>query len=262
MDDIFGVVQDAAGVIGKDHFHLGAGFPDQLSIVIHVVDAGEAVDPVAEELPVALQSQQIPVRIHALLVQTVPVHQVVAHLVRGIGEHQDHFLRALGDAPQADGKAVAAEDGEDDADGPAAQLLSHVGGDIVHRGVVALGPGHNGLSHGDDVPVMEGKALLLGGGQDGCGHDLLQIVSLTDDGGADAPGYSSYHTTHRFFTCLSFAASGIGAIVLRKMESINGNTVRRPRTCGGRSCRGRFCRGWSRCARHGPSCRRHGRREK
>ena len=198
MDDVLGVVQDAAGVIGEDHFHLGAGLPDQLGIVIHVVDAGEAVDPVAEELPVALQGQQIPVGVHALGVQTVPVHQVVAHLVRGIGEHEDHFLRALGNAPQADGKAVAAENGEDDADGLAAQLLLHVCGDIVHRGVVALGTGHDGLGHGDDVPVMEGEALLLGGGQDGCGHDLLEIVSLADDGGADAPGNSSYHTTHGF----------------------------------------------------------------
>ena len=183
---VFGVGQDGAGVVGKENLHLRAALPDELGVIVHIVHPGKGVLVVSEERPVALQGEYILIGIYSLLVHQVQVHQMVAHLVGGVGEQQHDFLGALGNAPQADGKAVAAEDGEENADGLSPQLGPHVGGDVLHRGVIALGPGHDGLRHGDDIPVTHGKAVLTGGLQHGSGDNLHQIVPASDDGGANA----------------------------------------------------------------------------
>ena len=70
-----------------------------------------------EFLPELLLGKGIPVGIHPRLVQGLLAHQMVAHLVRGVGEHQHHLFGPPGKALQEDGEAVAAEDGEEDADG-------------------------------------------------------------------------------------------------------------------------------------------------
>ena len=196
MQHILGVVQNGAAVVGKDDLRLGAALPDEAFVIFHIVHAGEGMLFIAEQLPVPLQGQHIAVGVDALFVQRVQAHQVVAHLVRGIAQHQHHLFGAPGDAPQADGEAVAAEDGENDAHRPAAQLGADIPGDVVHSGIVALGTGHDGLGHGDDVAVANGKAVLRGGLQHGIGDDLGQIIAAADDGRADAPGNSTDHTAH------------------------------------------------------------------
>jgi len=124
---------------------------------------------------------------------------VVAHLVGGVAQHQDDLPSPLGNAPQAHGKAVAAEDGEDDAHGATAQLGLYVGGDVIGGCIVALGPGHDGLGHGHHVPVTDGEAVLRlrGSFQDGLGDNLHQIVAAADDGSPDTPGDSTDHTAHK-----------------------------------------------------------------
>ena len=190
---VLGVGQNGPGIVGKDDLHLGPAALDQLLVVGHIVHPGEGVLFIAEEPAVLLQGEHVLIGVHPLLVYRIQADQVVAHLVGGVAE----LLRPFGDAPQADGKAVTAEDGEDHPHCAAPQLGLHVGGDIVHRGVVALGPGHNGLGHGHNVPVPEGKAVLLRGLQQGTGDDLHQIVSAADNGGADAPGNGTDHTAHK-----------------------------------------------------------------
>ena len=192
-----GIGQDGPGIVGKDDLHLRPAALNQLLVVGHVVHTGEGVLLIAEELPVFLQGEDVLVGVHPLLIHRVQADEVVAHLVGGVAEHEDNLFRPLGDAPQADGKAVAAEDGEDHADCLAAQLGPDVGGNVVHRGVIALGPGDNGLSHGHNVPVPDGKAVLPGGLQQGAGNHLHQIVTAADDGGADAPGNCTDHTAHK-----------------------------------------------------------------
>ena len=209
---VLGVWQDGSGVIGEDDLHLRAAFPDELGVIFHIVHTGEGVLLIAEQLAVALQGKHVPIGVYALFVQEVQADQVVAHLVGGIAEHQDDFLGPLGDAPQADGKAVAAENGEDDAHGLAAQLGLHIVGDIVHRGIVALGAGHDSLSHGNHVTVPDGEAVVSGRLQHGIGDDLHQVITAADDRGPQAAGNGTDHTTHvgtlLIVSCVSFHQMG------------------------------------------------------
>lgn len=192
-----GVGQDGPGIVGEDDLHLGAGFPDQVGIIVHIVHAGEGVGGVAEQLTVALQREHILIGVDPLFIQHILVNEMVAHLIRGIRQHQDHLFGALGDAPQADSETVAAEDGEDDANGFSAQLGLYIGGDIVHRGVVTLGAGHNGLSHCHYVAVAYGERAIVDRLQDRPGDDLGQVISAADNGGADTHGYGADHPAHR-----------------------------------------------------------------
>ena len=59
-------------------------------------------------------------------------HQMVAHLVGGIAEHQHDLLHAGGDALQQQGEAVAAENGERYAHRLAAGLGADIGSDLRH----------------------------------------------------------------------------------------------------------------------------------
>ena len=97
-DHLIGVIKDAAAVVGQDDLHLGALGGNQLLVVFHVVHSGEGVFGVAEQLAVFLLGQHVGPGIHALGVQLVLVDQVVADLIGREGEHEYHFLHALGDA--------------------------------------------------------------------------------------------------------------------------------------------------------------------
>ena len=194
---VLGVGQNGPGIVGEDDLHLSARLTDQIGIIVHIVHAGKGVGGVAEQLAVALQREHILVGVHTLFVHHVLINEVIAHLVGGIGQHQDHLLGALGDAAQANSKTVAAEDGEDHANGLSAQLRLYIGGNIVHRGIVTLGAGHNGLSHGDYVAVAYGERAIVDRLQDRPGDDLGQVISAADNGGADTHGYGADHPAHR-----------------------------------------------------------------
>ena len=111
---------------------------------------------------------------------------MVAHLVGGVAHQDVGLLEGAGDALEADGDAVAAEDGEGQADGVGAELGGTVLGDGVHAGVVALAAGHHGFGHRHDVLILEFDVLLFAAGEDGVGDDLYKVVALTDDGAAHA----------------------------------------------------------------------------
>ena len=197
VDDVFGVLQNLTRVIGKNHFDFGAGLADQIGIELHVIHAGETVLLKAEQLAILRQIQNIAVGINPVGVQIVQIDQMVPHFVRGIGEHEDDFLGAFRKPAQADGKAVAAEDRENHADGLSAKLGADICGDIVNTGIIALRTGDDSLRHADNVTITDSKAFALGGLKDTIDNDRSQVISLTDDGSADASGYSSNHAAHK-----------------------------------------------------------------
>ena len=120
-------------------------------------------------------------------------HEGVAHLVVGVAEEDDHLIHGPGDALQAHGKAVAAEDGEDQTQLLLGELIADVLGHLVHGHIVALGPGHHGLGHGDHVPVLQGIVVSFLGCVDALDDDVHDVVALPDDGALDASGN---HTCH------------------------------------------------------------------
>ena len=151
---------------------------------------------VAEQLTVALLAENVGVGIDALFVEHIDVKQVIADLVGGVAEHEGYFLCALGDASQTDGKAVAAEDGEDDADVSRRKLLAHVLCDVVHACVVALRPCENGLGNAQNVLFADGDTLLLDAVAKAVAHDLRKVVALSDDGRSHASDNGSDCSFH------------------------------------------------------------------
>ena len=154
------------------------------------------MDHLAEGGPELLQIQHVMPRIDARLVQLIQRHQMVAHLVGGIAEHQHHLLHTGGNAAEQQREAIAAENGEGDAHSLAAGLGLHVGGDLLHRGIVALAAGHHGLGDSRHVLVMGLDAVLLQCRQDGGDHALHHIVPLTENGGANAPCHRTQCSAH------------------------------------------------------------------
>ena len=116
-EDIPGEVHDRLRTVGKDDLALRALFLYEVLVILNVVHAGEGVAHIAEVAAVLGQAEHVAVGVHTALVQRVEVKEVVANLVAGIAEHEHHFPAAAGDAAQADGEAVAGEDGEHHAHG-------------------------------------------------------------------------------------------------------------------------------------------------
>ena len=181
-----GIGEDGLRAVGEDDLDLSAALADELLIVFDIIDAGKGVAHRAEQLAEARKRQHIAVRVNVGCVEGVEADDLVAHLVRGIAEHQHDPFSSAGDAAQADGEAVAREDGEQNADRPAAQLGSDVGGDSVGRCIVALRARHDRFRHRHNVAVVQRKAVARGGSQHAFGHDGGEVVSLADDGAADA----------------------------------------------------------------------------
>ena len=188
-DDGVRILEDGFGPVREDNLNLGAAFPDQFGIIGDVIHPREFMHAVAEEFAVALQRQDVGIGIDSGLVHAVDVDQRVAHLVRRIGKHQDNLLHAGGDTSQADGETVAAQDGEDDAYGPAAGFGTHVRRDGGNGCVIALGTGHDGLRHADHIAVAKRKSFTFSGFEDAGGDDGCQVVALTDDRATDAAGH-------------------------------------------------------------------------
>ena len=185
-DDRIGVVKQGGHSVSENDLDLRTGGADDVGVKVNIVDAGEGVENVAELLAEVGEREHIAVGINAGSVQLFPVDKMVADLVGGIGEQQDDLAAALCHAAQEQREAVAAENGESHADGLAAGLGAHVGGNVVHRGIVALCAGDDGFGHGYNVTVVRGNARLAPCFLHGGGGDLSDIVALSDDRGADA----------------------------------------------------------------------------
>lgn len=193
---VFRILQDRAGIVGEDHFHLGARFADQIAVIGDVIDARKGMLVFTEQRPVFFQSQNVAVRVDARIVELIPGHEFVAHFVAGITEHENDLLCALCDAFQTNRKTVAGKNGENNADRTAAQFRTHVRGDILRRGVIALRARHDGFGDRDHVPVAEGKAFAFGSLQNAVNHDLCKIVPFPYDGATDSARNRSYFTFH------------------------------------------------------------------
>ena len=198
-EDILHAREDGFRLIGKEDLGLAAAFLDELFIIVHIVHAGERMKCVAERLAVFFLSQYVAVRIDTGILQQFLVKEMVSDFVRRVAEHERDLLHTGGDAAQHDGKAVPGEDRENDADMVAAEFRFHVIGNVLHRRIVAGGAGHNRLRHGDDVAVVEGDMLRLGGGHDAVAHQRDKIVALPDDGGTDAANNST-NSSHNEIT--------------------------------------------------------------
>ena len=202
--DGFGVVQDGTRVVGKDDLCLSAGLFDELLIIGDVIYAGKDMGPVAKMRTVLRKAEHIAPGVDALFIYKIGVDQMVADLIGRIAEHEHDLFAAHGDALEADGKAVAAENGENYTHGAAAELGADIGRDVLHARIVALGARHDGLGHGDDVAVLHGERRALGGGHDRINHDLRKVVSCTDDRGTDAARYCTDHSFHSVVLFFSY----------------------------------------------------------
>ena len=164
--------------------------------------ASEAVLVEAEILAVLIQCEDIAEWIDALFIKHVHVDKMVAYLVGGVGQHKDYLLRALCYAAQTHRKAVAAENGENNADGPAAELCPDVRRDIVDGGIVPLRSRDDRLGHGDYVSVADLKLILAYRLHDGIRNDFDKIVPGADDGCAEASGNCTDNSAHNRHLCI------------------------------------------------------------
>jgi hypothetical protein len=121
---------------------------------------------------------------------------VVTNLVGGIAEHQNDLFAAFGNAAQANGKSVAAENRENNTHSFTAQLSADVLGDGIHGGIVALGTGDYGLCNCNHISVAQSKTFAVGSLQDTVHHNGSQVIALADDGAADAAGSSANSSFH------------------------------------------------------------------
>jgi len=71
------------------------------------------------------------------------------------------MFRAARDGLEQNRKAIAAEDGEHNAQGLAVEFRPQVGGDGVHRGVVPLRPRDDRFGNAHHILVTNGKPFGL-----------------------------------------------------------------------------------------------------
>ncbi len=195
VQDMVGVVEDGFGVVRKDDLDLRAFLVDEVRIIIDIVDAGELMLVHAEVGPVLFQRKNVRVGVDVGRVELVEGQQAVADFVRRVGQHQDDLFAAPCDAAKADRETVPGQDREDDADGLSAEFFPDVVRNVVDGAVVALCASHDGLGHGDDVPVTKLEALELGGLQNTGRDDLGEVVPFPDDRHTD----TAHHGTDSSF---------------------------------------------------------------
>ena len=88
---------------------------------------------------------------------------MIAHLVGRKTQHKDDLFRTSRDTFEADRKAVAAEDGEDDAYCSSACTRLDIFSNVLDGGVIALRSGDYGLGDRNDISVAEFESFLVGG---------------------------------------------------------------------------------------------------
>ena len=145
-----------------------------------------------EQLMEALFSEHIGPGVDALFVQSIQIHQVISHFIGRIAEHEHNLFGAHGNALEAHGKTVTAEDGENHTHGLPAEFALDVLGDLLHGNIVALGPGYHRFGHGDDILVMNLEAAAFRSAEHAVHYDLADVVPFPDNGGTDAPGNGSH----------------------------------------------------------------------
>ena len=180
--------QDGAHVVGENELCLAALAAEQIAVIFHIVHACERVLFITEQLAVARLGQHVAPGVYALFVQKVLVEQVVAHFIRGVAHQDIGLFEGFGNALQADGNAVAAEDREGEAHRVGAEFGGAVLCDGIGGGIVALASGHNGLCDGHDVFILKRNGLFFAAGENGIGDDFDKVVALTNDRAAHAAG--------------------------------------------------------------------------
>ena len=181
-EHILGIRQDRFCVVRKYDFCFRALFFDQLCIVIHIIHACEGMLFIAEGFAVLLDRKHVGIRIDAGCIQNVLVEKMVADFVCRIAQHQNNLLGTSCNAAQADCKAVAALDRENDADGLTAEFRPDVRRYVIRRSIVAVRTGNNGFRHSDDIALVQFEAILLCRRQDRIRDDFDDIVPLPYNG--------------------------------------------------------------------------------
>ena len=83
---------------------------------------------------------------------------MVAHLVGGIGQHDDELVHARRYAAQQHGEPVPRKDGEDEPHSAAASLGADILRDLLHGGVIALRAGDHRFGNGEHIAVLNVKS--------------------------------------------------------------------------------------------------------
>ena len=127
----------------------------------------------------------------------------VAHLIGGIGQHDNHLFAAHSDAAQGDGETVTAGDGEGQTHRAAAGTALHIGGDLLNSGVVALTACHHRLGHCHHVLVAGRNAVVLQCVQYSFSGHGNNIVTCAEDGSAN----TAHHSTNGSHCCIILSVS-------------------------------------------------------
>ena len=191
------VGEDRLCIVCKNDLCLSTAFADEALVVCNVVNTGKGVLLVAKQFAILCKSEHVAIGIYALFVNGIKAYKMVSNLVRGVGEHQNDLFCTLCNAAQADGKTVAAEDGENNTNGLAAEFIFDVSSDIVNGCIVALSASNNCLGHSNDVSVAEGNTFNARSLQNGSGNDIHNVVAVSNNGSSYSARNSAEHTTHK-----------------------------------------------------------------
>ena len=178
-----------SGIVGEDNGAAGG----EAFVVFNIIDACEGVDGVhAEYFAELCFRKAVCVRVDVFLVTGGDVQKFVTDFVGGVGELDNKIVAALGDGGEHGGETVAGEYGEYDTEGAAAEFGADVLGDLAAGGVIALRAADDRLGDRDDIAVVQGEAVSLGGVEQTIADERDQVVSLFKyrcyDSSGDNPG--------------------------------------------------------------------------
>ena len=105
--DIFCIVQDRFGLVGKDDLAFTSRRFNQLTIEINVIDTGELMYRITEQFVESLFRKHIGIRIDTFLIELIQGKEGVADFIGRVREHQIDLLCAFGNTRQQYGETVA-----------------------------------------------------------------------------------------------------------------------------------------------------------
>ena len=123
---------------------------------------------------------------------------MITNLIGRVAQHQHYLFTALGNAAQAYGKAVTAEDRKDHSNGFSAKLVFHVLCYIVHACIISLCSCNDCLGHTNHVTISRNKSFFIHCINYRARYDLCKVIALTNDRRAKTDRYRSIHSTHIF----------------------------------------------------------------